>query len=150
MWFNKWYRYEIESMHGRVSLLMKPEQRLILKKDASKKIQKRDSPKLPHVTSGRQSQRQTESQKQRSHLMWAWQGWPSCVTESRPMKQIQRQWAGWMDGESGEPFMTQGRLLGCHRGGDIILQEKFKKKENPWKGLRFKMSKRKLVKLGIK
>lgn len=25
--------------------------------------------------------------------------------------------------------------LGCHRGGDIILQEKFKKKENPWKGL---------------
>lgn len=58
-------------MHGRVSLLMKPEQRLILKKDASKKIQKRDSPKLPHVTSGRQSQRQTENQKQRSHLMWA-------------------------------------------------------------------------------
>ena len=55
-----------------------------------------------------------------------------------------------MDGESGEPFMMQWRLLGCHGGGDIILQGKFKKKENPWKGLRFKMSKRKLVKLGIK
>lgn len=66
------------------------------------------------------------------------------------MRQIQRQWAGWMDGESGEPFMMPGRLLGCHRGGDIILQGKFKKKENPWKGLGFKMSKRKLVKLRIK
>lgn len=66
------------------------------------------------------------------------------------MRQRQRQWAGWMDEETGEAFMMQGRILGSHSGGDIILQGKFKKKENQWKGLEFKMSKRKLVKLSIK
>lgn len=55
-----------------------------------------------------------------------------------------------MDEETGEAFMMQGRILGSHSRGDIILQGKFKKKENQWKGLEFKMSKRKLVKLGIK
>lgn len=68
------------------------------------------------------------------------------VTESSPVRQIQRQWAGWMDGESGEPFMMPGGLLDVTGEVTLFYKENSRRKRTIWKGLGFKMSKRKLAK----